>query len=202
MAAEKYQQGYPLAPASVMPRSDEESAAFRTIDNDELKKKKRLKCFVYIALFAVFQTIIILVFALTVMRIKTPKVRLGDVSIGSTNGTGEFRFSARVLVRNRNFGHYKFDDAIATIKSGDVTIGQFVIPESRAKARSTKRLNIITDINSSSGNNSGVLPLSVEAKLQGKVHIMKVIKRKKSADMNCTMSINLATNVVQDLNCN
>ncbi|CAA2993031.1 late embryogenesis abundant At1g64065-like [Olea europaea subsp. europaea] len=130
-------------------------------------------------------------------------VRLGDVSISSTNGTGEFRFSARVLVRNRNFGHYKFDDTMATIKNGDVTIGQFVIPESRAKARSTKRFYIIDDINSSSaGNHSGVLPLSVEAKLRGKVHLMKVIKRKKSADMNCTMSINLATNAVQDLNCN
>ncbi|CAI9759368.1 unnamed protein product [Fraxinus pennsylvanica] len=202
MAAEKYQQGYPLAPASVMPRSDEESAAFRSIDNQELKKKKRLKCFTYIAIFAVFQAIIILVFALTVMRVKTPKVRLGDVSISRTNGTGEFRFTAIVLVRNRNFGHYKFDDTMATIKSGDATVGLFVIPESRAKARSTRRLNVIADINSSSGNNSGVLPLSVEAKLRGKVRLIKVIKRNKSADMNCTMSINLATNAVQDLNCN
>ncbi|KAL2524987.1 Late [Abeliophyllum distichum] len=201
MAAEKFQQGYPLAPARVMPRSDEESTAFQSIDDHELKKKKRLKCFAYIALFAVFQTIIILVFALTVMRVKTPKVRLGEVSVSSTNGNGGIRFSARVLVRNRNFGHYKFDDTIATIKSGDVTLGQFVIQESRARARSTKKLYIIADINSSSANTSGVLPLSVEAKLRGKVHLMKVIKKKKYADMSCTLLINLATNAVQDLNC-
>ncbi|XP_022892969.1 late embryogenesis abundant protein At1g64065-like [Olea europaea var. sylvestris] len=201
MAAEKYQQGYPLAPASVMPRSDEESAAFRSIDEHELKKKKRLRCFAYIAIFAVFQTAIILVFALTVMRFKTPKVRLGDVSISRANGTDDFRLTARVLVRNRNFGHYKFDDTMATIKSGDATVGEFIIPESRARARSTKRLYIIADINFSSGNNSGFLPLSVEAKLRGKVRLIKVIKRNKSADMNCTMSINMATNSVQDLNC-
>jgi hypothetical protein len=73
--AEKTNQ--PLAPANRYPRSDEESD---TLQSKELRRKKRVKLAVYIAAFAVFQTVVILVFALTVMRVRTPKVRLGTVT--------------------------------------------------------------------------------------------------------------------------
>lgn len=108
MAAEKYQHGYPLAPASVMPRSDEESAAFRSIDEHELKKKKRLRCFAYIAIFAVFQTIIILVFALTVMRFKTPKVELTYLKLKHWTASDKIIYSSKFCQQYTTCKHIKF----------------------------------------------------------------------------------------------
>ncbi|KAK4422560.1 hypothetical protein Salat_1838500 [Sesamum alatum] len=197
--AEKYQQqaqGYPLAPASIVPRSDEEHGN-NYQSEEQIKKKKRMKCFAYIAAFAVFQTIIILVFALTVMRVKSPKVRLGDVTV-TNYGNGNIRFTARVLVKNTNFGRYKFDSSIATIRTGTNVVGQFVIPDSRARARSTKKIYVIADLTNVSGTDTA---LTVETALRGKVELMKVIKRKKSGEMSCTMNVNLSTNAVQDLRC-
>ncbi|KAH6769000.1 hypothetical protein C2S51_014336 [Perilla frutescens var. frutescens] len=164
-----------------------------------MKKKKRMKCFAYIAVFAVFQVAVILVFSLTVMRIKTPKVRLGDIVVTAANG-GDVKLSGRVLVKNTNFGHYKFDSALATVRSGNNNVGQFEIDEARARARSTKKVVFVVDLGGANAN-SGTLDLVVEAKLRGKVELMKVIKKKKTADMSCTMTLVLATNTVQNLSC-
>lgn len=198
--AEKYPQevqGYPLAPATVVPRSDEEYG--RNYQSEqEMKKKKRMKCFAYIAVFAVFQVAVILIFSLTVMRVKTPKVRLGDIQVTGGGGGGDVKLSARVLVKNTNFGHYKFDSALGTVRSGNNIVGQFVIPEARARARSTKKIDIVADISSA---NSSSLDLIVEAELRGKVRLMKVMKKKKTARMNCTMTLVLSSATVQNLTC-
>ncbi|KAK9290284.1 hypothetical protein L1049_008451 [Liquidambar formosana] len=175
----------------------------------------RGKCLAYVAAFVVFQTIIILVFALTVMRIKNPKVRLGVVAVedfSTTNSTSiNMRLVAQVTVKNTNFGHFKYENSTATISYGGMAVGEAFIPKGRARARQTKRFNVTVDVttdrlSSSSSNlvndiNSGVLAMSGEAKLSGKVHLMKVIKKKKSGEMNCTMAVNLATRAVQDLKC-
>ncbi|PIM99289.1 hypothetical protein CDL12_28223 [Handroanthus impetiginosus] len=202
--AEKYQQqsqGYPLAPATIVPRSDEEHATNYQSQQQIMKKRKRMKCLAYIAFFAVFQTIVIAVFALTVMRVKTPKVRLEDVSV--TNNNGNLRFAAQVVVRNRNFARYKFDSSLATVRSENNNVGEFAIPDSRVRARSTKKMYVVADLSISNTTNSGVLGLSIEGRLRGKVELLRVIKRNNSAEMNCTMSINLATSPVsvQDLSC-
>ncbi|PIM99288.1 hypothetical protein CDL12_28222 [Handroanthus impetiginosus] len=200
--AEKYQQqsqGYPLAPATIVPRSDEEHATNYQYQEQIMKKRKRMKCLAYIAIFAVFQTIVIAVFALTVMRVKTPKVRLEDVAV--TNNNGNLRFAAQVVVRNRNFARYKFDSSLATVRSENNNVGEFAIPDNRVRARSTKKMYVVADLSTSNTANNSVLGLSVEGRLRGKVELLRVIKRNKSAEMNCTISIDLATSAVQDLSC-
>ncbi|OMP06107.1 hypothetical protein COLO4_08343 [Corchorus olitorius] len=137
---DKNQQVYPLAPAHEHPRSDEESA---NLQAKELKRKKRIKCAIYVAAFAVFQTAVILAFALTVMRVKNPKVRIGKlVSIErmETNNTGAAQFDLKFIAQ-------------------------------------------------------------VTAKLKGKVELLKVMKKKKSPEMNCTLVFNVSTKTLQDLNC-
>lgn len=202
--AEKYQQqqAYPLAPSTVVPRSDAEESG--TYESMELRKKKRMKRIAYIAAFAVFQTIIILVFALVVMRVKSPKVRLEDINVIS-NGNGNIRLSAKVRIKNTNFGRYKFDSSMATLTSGGASVGEFVIPDGRARLKSTKTFYIIVDATnpsgSGAGSSSGLLQLTAKAELTGKVEFMMVLKKKKTAEMDCTMSVNLSTNFVQDLSC-
>ncbi|KAB1215406.1 hypothetical protein CJ030_MR4G025304 [Morella rubra] len=179
-------------------------------------KRSNSKCLAYVAAFIVFQTIIILVFALTVMRIKSPKVRFGTVAVeslsSSTSNSSSFdmRLMAQVAIKNTNFGHFKYESSNATIFYGDMAVGEAVIPEGRTKARKTQRFIVPVDISSHrlSGNTnltndigSGFLVLSSQAKLSGKVHLMKVIKKKKSGEMSCTMTVNLAQRAIQDLKC-
>ncbi|XP_007040370.2 PREDICTED: late embryogenesis abundant protein At1g64065 [Theobroma cacao] len=213
--AEKDQQVHPLAPANGHPRSDEESAS---LQSKELKRKKRIKYAVYIAAFAVFQTVVILIFALTVMRVKNPKVRIGKVTVetmetSNTEATASFnlRFIAQVTVKNTNFGHYKFDNATMSFLYDGVMVGEAIIPKARARARSTKKLDVTVEVNSSaltstttglgSELSSSVLTLNSQAKLRGKVELMKVMKKKKSPEMNCTLIFNVSTRSLQDLKC-
>ncbi|KAL3844542.1 hypothetical protein ACJIZ3_001945 [Penstemon smallii] len=216
MAEEKHQQqhevqlGYPLAPSTNVPRSHEqlESAPTNTYQSQQqlmMKKKNRMKCLAYIALFAVFQTAIILVFVLTIIRVRTPRVRLDDITV--TNN-GNLRFSARVLIRNRNFGRYNIHSSLATIRSADGSmIGQFVIPDARVRTLSTRRIYVTGDLNSlgsSSNSNSGagVLSVTVNARLRGEVEFFRVFERRRSADLSCTiMNIDLSNNSVQNFRC-
>ncbi|EOY24871.1 Late embryogenesis abundant hydroxyproline-rich glycofamily protein, putative [Theobroma cacao] len=213
--AEKDQQVHPLAPANGHPRSDEESAS---LQSKELKRKKRIKYAVYIAAFAVFQTVVILIFALTVMRVKNPKVRIGKVTVetmetSNTEAAASFnlRFITQVTVKNTNFGHYKFDNATMSFLYDGVMVGEAIIPKARARARSTKKLDVTVEVNSSaltstttglgSELSSSVLTLNSQAKLKGKVELMKVMKKKKSPEMNCTLIFNVSTRSLQDLKC-
>ncbi|KAA8520689.1 hypothetical protein F0562_015039 [Nyssa sinensis] len=177
-------QAYPFAPASVHPRSDEEFA--RSPSDEELRRKKKLKLYAYIAAFAVFQTIIILIFALTVMRIKTPAVRIRSVTIQNLNvGTASYNMTliAEVTVRNKNFGEYKYDNSTLSINSGDVIVGDGIIQKGNAKAKKTRRVNVTMEVSSNgisdasrvtSDINSGILVFHSHATLRGKVHLMKL----------------------------
>uniref|UniRef100_A0A5B6ZV42 Late embryogenesis abundant protein LEA-2 subgroup domain-containing protein n=1 Tax=Davidia involucrata TaxID=16924 RepID=A0A5B6ZV42_DAVIN len=204
-------QAYPFAPASVHPRSDEESQS-----DQELRRKKKLKLYAYIAAFAVFQTIIILVFALIVMRIKTPDVKIRSVTVQNLNvGTASYNMTliAEVTVRNKNFGDYKYDNSTMSINYGtaaDVIIGDGLIPKGNAKAKKTRRVNVTMEVSSNgvsdpsqvtSDINSGILMFNSHATLRGKVHLMKIMKKRKTTEMNCTMALNLTSRAIQDLNC-
>ncbi|XP_062119577.1 late embryogenesis abundant protein At1g64065-like [Humulus lupulus] len=174
------------------------------------------KCLAYVAAFIIFQGIVIAVFALTVMKVKSPKARFGTItaenfSSGNSNGPSfGMDLKAQFAVKNTNFGHFKYENSTVTVLYQGMPVGEAFIPRARARARSTRRFDITIPISSSRltntanlGNdiNSGVLTLTSQAKLSGKVHLMKVIKKKKSGEMSCIMLVNLKTRAVQDLKC-
>ncbi|KAA8520886.1 hypothetical protein F0562_011559 [Nyssa sinensis] len=167
-------------------------------------KRNNKKCLAYVAAFVVFQTAIITVFALTVMKIKSPKVRFGSVSVdnfstGNTNSPSlSMRLVTQFAVKNTNFGHFKYDNSTVTILYGGSPVGEAFIPRGRAKARQTRRFNVTVDISFAqlSGNphltndiNSGFLTLTSQARLSGKVQLMKVIKKNKSGNMRGIIDI-------------
>ena len=192
-------------------------AEYGTLTSDELRRKKRIKLAIYIAAFAVFQTIVILVFALTVMRVKTPKVRLGTNITFQNFNTGtqaspsfDLSFATQVGIKNTNFGPYKYDSTIATFMYQGVTIGQVTVPKGKAGLRSTKKVTVTVNVNSNALSSTtglgselgaGVLTLNGQAKLSGKVELMFVMKKKKSAEMNCSMTIDLSSKAIQSMIC-
>ncbi|KAM3711990.1 hypothetical protein ACB098_01G150700 [Castanea mollissima] len=175
------------------------------LESQKLKNMQNMKCYAYIIAGVVFQTIIILVFALTVMRIKTPSVRLTSVTVQNLvyNTTGSPAFSmnliAEIAVKNKNFGHFRFDNSTTNVTYGDMIVGDGDIIKGRANARKTKRFNVTIDISSIGITDSEIL--SNELNLRGKVTLMKVMKKRKTAKMNCKMTIQLETRAVHNLDC-
>lgn len=116
----------------------------------------------------------------------------------------------QVRVKNTNFGPYKYDGTNATFTYQGLTVGQVSIPKAKAGLRSTKTVSVTVYVNSNglpstsslpSDLSAGVLTLNSHAKLNGKVELLFVKKKKKSTQMNCTMNINILTKELQDLNC-
>lgn len=208
--AEKEQSPDPLVPTNGHARSDEVSDK----GSAELRKKKRTKCIVYIVAFAVFQTIIIVVFALFVMRFKSPKFRVRDAlfisTFNFTNDSFDLIMDAQFTIKNTNFGHFKYEYGIVRFSYDGVTVGEAKLGEARARARSTKKVrglvtlsssNLITNSKLTSDLGGGILPLTSNSKLDGKIHLMKVIKKKKSALMDCTLDVNLGMKKIQNVQC-
>ncbi|CAL9030244.1 unnamed protein product [Prunus brigantina] len=207
--AEKYNHRKPV---NGHPRRDEESTA---LQSEELKRQKRIKMYKYIVIFIVVQLIVLPVFGLTVMKVKTPKFRLGNIelqNLSSVPSTPSFdaSFATKIRVKNTNWGPYKFDAGTVSFMYQGVTVGQVVVPKSKAKMRSTKKIDVMVSLNSyglpSSSNlgtelKSGVLTLSSKGKLTGKVVLMLMMKKRKSATMDCTMTFDLSTKTLKTLQC-
>ncbi|PRQ17552.1 putative Late embryogenesis abundant protein, LEA-14 [Rosa chinensis] len=208
--ADKNQQVYPLAPANGYVRSDGES-----LSEDELKRKKRIKCFAYIGIFIVFQIAVMTVFGLTVMKVKTPKVRLGTstlIDFTSSNTAPSFSttFKTQIRVKNTNWGPYKFDQGKVTFMYQGTPVGTVDVPKGKAGMRGTKKIDANVSLNTEaltttstlrSELNDGVLTLNSEATLTGKVELMLIMKKKKSATMSCTIKINVSEKTVNSLEC-
>ncbi|KAL6181888.1 hypothetical protein ACLB2K_048536 [Fragaria x ananassa] len=181
------------------------------LESERFKKiQKNKKCFAYIGIFIVFQIIVMTVFGLTVMKIKTPSVRLRSVtvdSIGSTsNSTSSFTLIAEVAVKNKNFGSYKFDATTANVTYGSVTLGRGDIAKARAGLKKTKRFNVTIDVSSSDSSlatqlAAGNVTLTALSRVTGKVSLMGMMKKRKTANMNCSMIVDVPKKVVYDLTC-
>ncbi|KAK6155627.1 hypothetical protein DH2020_009875 [Rehmannia glutinosa] len=170
---------------------------------------KQRKWLAFILIGITLQTIIILVFVLTVMRVRNPKIRVRSVTVEfpTVNSTNSPSFSmslnAKVTVKNKNFGHFKFSDSAVSIIYKGSAVGNAVIPGSRVGARSTKKMNVTVAVGSNMDPflDSGMITLSSHAKLEGRVYLFKVIKRKKTATMNCTMDVDTRSREVVNLRC-
>lgn len=170
------------------------------------------KCFANVVAFVIFQVAIILILAFTVMRVHSPKVRLGVVTVDSfstSNDTSSpsfnMRLTAQVTVKNTNFGNFKYGNGTMSLVYNGTVVGDVAIAKGRAKARDTTKFNVTVDATSGrlastaslgADMNSGVLMLRGDAKVRGKVELLKVMKRKKSGVMDCSLSVNLATRAV------
>ncbi|KAJ9679605.1 hypothetical protein PVL29_021510 [Vitis rotundifolia] len=214
--AEKDQQVHPMEPTTAEPKTDVESASGQS---EELRRRKKgMKCLAYVAAFAIFLTAIILAFAVTVMHIKNPKFSLHSIDVedlsfspSTTPPSFSMRLDAELAVKNTNFGHYKYENSTITLAYRGTKVGEALISKGRARARSTKEIevtvnvtpsNVSSNSNLASDLNSGILTLTSHGELSGKVHLMEVFKKKKAPQMNCNINIDLVKKEIQDWNCN
>lgn len=164
--------------------------------------------------FLAIQTCIVLLFVLLIIDIRDPQVRI-DCPMGENQNFSGTSFSidlkARVTVRNMNFGRYEFGNSTITVSYLGTVIGEAAIPKEKVDARSVGWMEITVSLSSSSMANDhgrlrsdlsdGVLRLSSTAKLEGEIYIFMVFKKKKSAEMNCTMELDTETSAIENLSC-
>ncbi|XP_068305136.1 late embryogenesis abundant protein At1g64065-like [Pyrus communis] len=200
--AEKYSH---MGPVPVLHRRDEESAVY--LQSEELRRQKRRMMYKYIGIFLVVHIIVITIIALTVMKVNSLKVNVQSLNSDPTTPSFDTSFTTQVCVKNTNWGSCKFDAGTVTFLHQGVTIGQVSIPKGQAGMRSTKKVSVTVSLNSHGSSNlgselkSGMLTLSSQAKLSGKVKLFLIMKKKKSATMNCTVTIDLSTKTVKTLKC-
>ncbi|CAB4280025.1 unnamed protein product [Prunus armeniaca] len=203
------EKAYPAAPENHgYQRSDAES-----LENaDELKRKKKIKLAIYITIFVVFQIIVITTMSLTVMKVKTPKFRLGNINVQSLESTPSFdlKFTTQIRIKNSaNWGSYKFNAGNVTFQHQGQTVGVINIAKGKVGWLSTikRNANVSLDSSAITGSNlgnelsSGVLTLNSVGRLNGKVAIMFIMKKKKATNMNCTIAFDVAAKTLKSLHC-
>ncbi|XP_052186942.1 late embryogenesis abundant protein At1g64065-like [Diospyros lotus] len=212
---QNHKAGSPLAPANgYYGRSDAE--ADTAFSDDELRRQKRKKWILYIIAFVIFQTAVIALFSMTVMKFRTPKFRILSATfptfdVQTSNPSFNLKMNATLGVKNTNFGPYKFDNTTILFYYNGTQVGIATVRKSKANFRSTKKLEVAVDLatlangaNSqqlASDLSSGILPLTSTAEMKGKVTIMFMFKKKKSTKLDCSMEVNTKTKALQNVKC-
>ncbi|MGI4370225.1 LEA type 2 family protein, partial [Klebsiella pneumoniae] len=212
--ADKNQQTYHPAAANGYSRNDAETGG---VDPRELRRQKQKKWALYIIAFVIFQTGIIVLFTFTVMKFRTPKFRMRPVSsfdafdVQTTTPSFNLRMNAQFGIKNTNFGPFKYSNTSIHFYYKGTEVGSATIRKSKANFRSTKKVNVPVDLvmpttlassaDLISDLSSGILPLTSQSKLNGKVEIMFIFKKKRTANMNCTMDLHIASKQLQNINC-
>ncbi|XP_030474955.1 uncharacterized protein LOC115692292 [Syzygium oleosum] len=214
--AEKNQDQYHPPGSNGYGRNDQES--LHTMEDEEAKRKKRMKWTIGIIAFIIFQVVQGLFFVLVIMKFKSPKFRVGDFAVQTLNvGTQaspsfDMSFVAPIRVKNANWGPFKYDASTVSFTYGGFQVGQAIIPKSKANFKSTKKIdvdvtlssaNLPSTINANLGSelSSGVITLKSQGVLKGKITVMFMFKKTKISQMNCTMAIDTSTKAVQSLSC-
>ncbi|OIT04046.1 PREDICTED: uncharacterized protein LOC109225120 [Nicotiana attenuata] len=193
----------------------EESA--NSIQSKELRKKKRKKFLIFVALSILFQIAITLFSSLYIMKVRTPKFRIRSVTFdvlskNAENSSFNITMNAEFGVKNTNFGPYKYRDSTVYIFYNGVNIGEAFVSHGKAGFKSTKKFNVVVNLSSKdvltkdsklrNDLNSETLILTSKSKLEGKVALIFVLKKKKSTEMDCTITVGLADKVIRDIDCN
>ncbi|KAL3535251.1 hypothetical protein ACH5RR_003712 [Cinchona calisaya] len=215
MAENGEQKVYASATINPYGRADEEVAS---VAQSEERRKKRMRRFAYIAAFAVFQTAVILVFALVVMKVRAPKFSVRsatfenfDVSTLDTSPSFYIFMNAELSVKNPNFGSYKYPISTIEFFYQDYKVGAAVVLGGKANLKSTKKFivsvllgsgNVPGDVLGNELRQHGLIPLTSRATLKGKVTLMLIFKKNKYTNMDCTMNLNITSRQLQDLRCN
>ncbi|CDP20613.1 unnamed protein product [Coffea canephora] len=156
------------------------------------------------------------------MKVRTPKFRVRSADFDESFQVGNlstpsfsFRMDAELGVKNANFGNYKFQNSSIFFLYGDTGVGEAAFSKSKAGWRSTKKnfskkFHVSVDLSSKSlpsnsqlGNDlrSGVLNLRSQSRLDGKVELLFIFKKKKSVNMDCTLTIGVAEKQVRQISC-
>ncbi|XP_073125907.1 late embryogenesis abundant protein At1g64065-like [Henckelia pumila] len=211
-------QNIPLAAGNGHAHRDTEATTVASHDAREQRRKKRRKWLLYIVLFIIFQSAVIAVFSLTIMKIRRPKLSVRGAtfenftldSSAAAKPTLAARMNVELRLKNSNFGRYKYKATNITFVYRGTPVGEAAIGESRVSWQSKKRIFVAVDLDFAAAQsdpqlvsdlNAGVVPISGHATVRGKVELLFVFKKSKSTEMNCSTYILTASQKLNDIAC-
>ncbi|CAA0812953.1 Unknown protein [Striga hermonthica] len=208
MLSDKDQTITPSGNGRYYTRPDAESPAAA-----DLRRKKRNKCILFFALFAIFQTGVILIFSLIVMKVRTPKLRLRSAALSNlaagtpANPLLRSSITAEISLRNPNFGQYKFHNTTVEFFYSGATAGRAAVRGSSVGWRSTRRVGFNVDLDLPASDelardlSTGIVTLDFQAKMKGRVDLIFVMRKKRSTAMNCSVDVVIATRAIGNIIC-
>ncbi|GAA0151029.1 hypothetical protein LIER_09837 [Lithospermum erythrorhizon] len=162
--------------------------------------------------------IIIVTLALTVFKVKDPKMKLNSITIDGwsqviwTNLQPGMNLTiiADVSVKNDNYASFKYRNASTNLFYDGGEVGEALNPPGNARARKTVRLNIeivlmldrIIGVQRLGSDLIAMkLPVSSHTEITGKVSVMKIVKRTVDVKIDCNFVLNMQTQQIDDLSC-
>ncbi|KAK6141060.1 hypothetical protein DH2020_025197 [Rehmannia glutinosa] len=205
----------PLAPsADRSTSSDDESATAVT----KTRRRRWLKCCAFVAALLLIQATVVVILIFTVFKVKDPIIRMNDVTVQRLdliNGTttprpgSNMTLNADVSVKNPNYASFRYQNTTTTLYYRGAVIGEARGPPGRARARRTMRMNVTVDVitdrvlnqpDLGSDINSGLITMSSYTVVGGRVKIF-VVKKHVTVRMNCSMTVNITSRVIQQQKC-
>ncbi|KAI3720650.1 hypothetical protein L2E82_31641 [Cichorium intybus] len=176
----------------------------------EDNKRRKARWRSYIIGGVIFQIFIILVFLYIILRVRSIKIRIHSVKVENLITSNKSSFSmllhTQVTIKNSNFGHYKFENSTIVLAYRGARVGEVELGNGRVKARSVKKIDVVVPVSLKtwmsfgSGHDSlRKIILTVSARMTGKVHILKVIRRRKLAEMDCAMDVDTKTQSIEEI---
>ena len=209
------EQARPLAPAAERPSSDDDDVAAHL---KKIRRRKFIRCCGCIAGLILIQAVVIITLIFTVFRIKDPVIKMNKISVtqlelvnNTTPKAGtNMSLTADVSVKNPNVASFKYSNTTTTLYYHGTVVGEARGPPGRAKPRRTMRMNITVDIitdrlmsspNLAAEMGSGLLTMSSYSRIPGRVKMLNIIKRHVVVKMNCTITVNISSQAIQEQKC-
>ncbi|XP_059643528.1 uncharacterized protein LOC132285363 [Cornus florida] len=212
--AERKEQVKPLAPAAYRIDYIKNEDEALSMELKKYRHKKYIKCCGCIAALCLIQVVIILVLIFTVFHIKNPKMRINSIRFEGlsnlSNRSANVTLIASVSIKNPNVASFKFSNATTTVYYHGEMVGEARSPAGHVKARRTLRTNVTVDIEIkkmkaipglTSDLSDETLEMSAYSRISGRVKITSLIKKDAVVKMNCTMTVNVRNQQIQDQRC-
>ncbi|KAL8028161.1 hypothetical protein ABFS82_14G138800 [Erythranthe guttata] len=212
---ETSEQVRPLAPAyDRHTSSDDESATVTGI-----RRRRCLKCCGCAAAVILIQAVVVVILIFTVFKVKEPVIRMNKITVLNldlVNGTtttprpgSNMTLNADVSVKNPNHASFRYMNTTTTLYYRGAVIGEARGPPGSARARRTMRMNVTVEVitdrvlsNPDLGTdiNTGLLTMSTYTVVGGRVKML-MIKKHLTVRMNCSMTINITSQAIQEQKC-
>lgn len=181
-----------------------------------------MKCTVccgIIAAVILIIAVVMIVLGFTVLHIKNPKLRMNSVAIigldqvNSTdllNRNANLTVVADVSMKNTNVEKFKFETFNSSLVYRETVVGVEDVPGGVVDARKTMRLKLVYEMMMAkmagdpqfgSDITAGKLMVRSYTRVNGRVNILNIIKRKVTVTMNCSIAINVTTWGIADQDC-
>ncbi|TQE01309.1 hypothetical protein C1H46_013070 [Malus baccata] len=192
-------------------RNLEEAAPI--FSDKSLPRRRRIKfCGIALAV-VILQIVVIGVLCLTVFRFRDPKVTMAGISVENLSmvvgnpTTINVTLREEIKVENANWGRLKYDQSIVVLSHEGVTVGEATVSKGSIAMRRSKEVSVSVEAKIDSGGGasgeigSGVLNLKSYMKVSGKVEMVGMVRKRRSGKMDCSFTISLTRQAIQEFHC-